>query len=133
MPKAIHGSYVTKVVTLLASSARTASADGSATGTSLATYPITGDNKGFTQAAKVFLDCTASSGTTPTLDVVIQGRTSASGTWITLDGARFNRLTTTGTECLTIDGPLPPELRASATIGGSSPSFTFSVIAVLGG
>lgn len=133
MSKVTHGAHATKVITLKSSAAETASTNGSAVGTSLATLPITGDNAGFTRHATVFLDITASGGTTPTLDIVIQGRVNGSGAWTTLPGGSFSRKTGTGTDAIRIDGPLPVELRYSSTITGTTPTFTYSLSAVLGG
>ena len=128
-----YGNHVTKAVTLSASAARTATFQGSATGTAIRTLAITGAAIGTTRHALVFLDVTASSGTTPTLDVVVEGRVSGSGTWTALPGGRFAQKITTGTECIRLEGPLPVDIRINATIAGTTPSFTMSVTAVLGG
>lgn len=123
-----------KIVTLFASAARTATTNGGAVGTGKALKPITQDADGFNRHAMVFVDCTAASGTTPTMDLVIQGRLSGSDAWITLaPSAAFTQVTAAGQQqSRRIEGPLPPEIRAVATLGGTTPSFTFSVKAVLG-
>ena len=70
------------------------------------------------------LDVTAASGTTPTLDVKIQD---------TLDGTNWNDLvaftqaTATTREIKTVTTPFSDRLRVLYTIGGTTPSFTFSV------
>jgi len=69
------------------------------------------------------LDVTAASGTTPTLDVAVQ--TSHDGaTWTTV--ASFARATGVGSERKRFSG-LDRYVRAVATLGGTTPSFTFSV------
>lgn len=85
------------------------------------------------------LDVTAASGTTPTLDVKIQGQDTLSGNWFDLPGASFTQKTTTGSDELYIypgtaetanekvSYSLPNNFRAVATIGGTTPSFTFSL------
>lgn len=70
------------------------------------------------------LNVSAASGTTPTLDVVIED--SADGaTWTTL--ATFAQKTGTGAETVRITNPCHPNIRARWTIGGTTPSFTFDV------
>ncbi|MDQ3760981.1 MAG: hypothetical protein M3460_04580 [Actinomycetota bacterium] len=70
------------------------------------------------------LDVTAASGTSPTLDVVIQD---------TLDGTNWNTVgtfaqkTATGREVINVTTAFADRLRVLYTIGGTTPSFTFSV------
>lgn len=100
-------------VTLLASAARTATA--SAAGVA-----------GFAAANNlvVQLEVTAASGTLPTLDLVMQD---------TVDGTNWNTVSTftqaTGTtrEVKRVDTPFTDTLRVTFVIGGTNPSFTFSV------
>lgn len=125
--------HATKTVTLLASAARTASANGSAVILYHQVLPHTGDRSGFTASGIFALDVTASSGTSITLDVVLQGRTTGTGTWVNIPGGTFARKTGNGAEAIRLDGPLMPEMRAAATIAGTTPSFTFSVIGIVGG
>lgn len=128
------GSHSTKIVTIFASAARTATANGSVATTSGRSLPITEDNVGFTRHAMVFLDITAVSGTSPTLDFTLEGRTSGSDAWMTLTASSaWTQATAAGEQVRRYEGPLPPEIRGVATIGGTTPSFTFSVRAVLGG
>lgn len=69
------------------------------------------------------LTISAASGTTPTLDVTIQ--TSKDGTtWRTV--AAFAQKTAAGTERKSFPA-LDRFIRASAVIGGTTPSFTYSV------
>lgn len=72
-----------------------------------------------------YLSVTAASGTTPTLDVKIQAYDPSSDSWYDT-GVAFAQATGTTTERIT--GALAEDkLRAVATIGGTTPSFTFSV------
>ena len=70
------------------------------------------------------LDVTAAGGTTPTLNVVIED---------TLDGTTFNTVGTfaqrvaAGREVINITGAFSDQVRATWTIGGTTPSFTFSI------
>lgn len=86
---------------------------------------------------RLHLDITAASGTTPTLDVTIQALVN--GIYIAIAGAAFTQKTTTGTDELVIypgiaetanesvSDIIPFRWRAVATIGGTTPSFTFSL------
>lgn len=86
-----------------------------------------GPVKGFSDTAglRAQLHVTAASGITPTLDVVIED---------TLDGTNWNvvgtfaRLTAAGREVINVTTLFADRLRARWTIGGTTPSFTFSVI-----
>jgi hypothetical protein len=72
--------------------------------------------------ARLLLAVTAASGTTPTLDVVIQ--TSHDGTtWRTAH--TFTQATATGTQRASF--PVDRFVRATWTVGGTTPSFTFAV------
>lgn len=70
------------------------------------------------------LDVTAVTGTSPTLDVIIED---------TLDGTNWNTLMTftqaTGVtrEIVTLTTPFGDRLRAKYTLGGTTPDFTFSI------
>lgn len=133
-----HGNYAIKVITLKASGAQTASTNGAALGTSLITAAITEDNVGFTQAGRAYLDITATAGTSQTMDLKIQGRVSGSDAWtdlgsFTRKAGSSTTLTSPATDELFLPGPLPPELRYVSTLGGTSPSFTYSLKVVIGG
>jgi hypothetical protein len=71
------------------------------------------------------LDVTAASGTSPTLDVVIED---------TLDGTNWNPVATfaqkvgPGREVVNVTAPFTDRLRVRHTIAGTTPSFTFSVL-----
>ncbi len=70
------------------------------------------------------LNVTAASGTTPTLDVVVED---------SLDGANWNtvgtftQLTTTGRQVINVTTPFADQIRVRWTIAGTTPSFTFAV------
>lgn len=113
--------------TAVASAARTASGDGS---------DLTNRNA---KGAVVTLDVTAATGTTPTLDVKIVAKDALSGKYVDIPGASFSQKTGTGTDTLvvypgvaetanrSVSDVLPRTWRVSWTIGGTTPSFTFSV------
>lgn len=98
---------------LLPSAARTTS--GSST-------PVT--DQGDEKTLRVQLNVTAASGTSPTLNVVVED---------TLDGTNWNTIGTfaqrvgPGREVINITTPFANQVRTSYTIGGTTPSFTFSV------
>lgn len=88
---------------------------------------------------RLVLDVTAISGTSPTLDVKLQAKDFASGKYIDITGAAFAQKTATGTDDLVIypgitstanrrvSDVLPREWRIVATVGGTTPSVTFSL------
>lgn len=94
-----------------------------------------GDNRG----VHLVLDVTAASGTTPTLDVKIQRKDPTSGKYVDLPGGAFAQKTGTGTDDLTIYPGIAETnnrsvsdviggiYRAVCTLGGTTPSFTFSL------
>ncbi len=101
--------------TLVASAARVSTAAGALA-------------SGFGRAdtLRVQFEVTAASGTSPTLDVIVED---------TLDGTNWNLLGTfaqlavAGREVINITGPFTDRLRVSWTIGGTdTPTFTFSVV-----
>jgi len=75
------------------------------------------------------LDITAVSGTTPTLDVSIKGRDPVSGKWITIGS--FPQQTGVNTVELDITRLKYRRIAAFYTIGGTTPSFMFSLGMVL--
>lgn len=103
------------VVDFAASSARTASGSaGVVAGLSVQT------------TLRVQLDVTAAAGTSPTLTVTLED---------TIDGTNWNTIGTfaqkagPGREVINIATPFADRVRASWVIGGTAPSFTFSVVA----
>lgn len=103
------------VLNPFASAARTATATSAASelvGATMLTVTVT---------------ITAKSGTTPTLDVTVEGSPDGTNGWHTIATvAQFSDATGTKTASL---GPaaLPRYIRTVATIGGGTPSITFSV------
>jgi hypothetical protein len=101
-------------VSFVESAARTASGDSGA-------VPGFGDKV----SLRVQVDVTAASGVSPTLDVVIED---------TLDGTNWNVIGTfaqktgPGREVINITTLFADRLRARWTTGGTTPSFTFSVL-----
>lgn len=78
-----------------------------------------------TEALRAQLDVTAASGTSPTLDVVIQDSLDGGATWNTI--GTFAQRTAAARQVINVAAPFAPLLRVSWTIGGTTPSFTFSV------
>ncbi len=75
-------------------------------------------------AAAFYLSVTAATGTSPTLDVVVEVK-DAAGVYYPI--ATFAQLAAAGTERIAIT-PLPDSMiRVTWTIGGTTPDFTFSV------
>lgn len=72
---------------------------------------------------RFYLNVSAASGSSPTMTATVQG--FIDGIWHPL--ASFSQVTTTADkETLTITG-VPKKIRVSFVIGGSSPSFTFTL------
>lgn len=96
------------------SAARTASGNsGTLTG-----YGIAG-------TIRAQLNVTAASGTTPTLNAIIEDSVDGGTTWNTV--GTFAQRTAAGREVINITTPFTSNLRVSWTIGGTTPSFTFAV------
>lgn len=72
----------------------------------------------------------AASGTTPTLDVRFQDSADAT-TWADLVGGAFAQVSAAGFQELELKG-YRQHVRAIATAGGTSPSFTFSLTVIFG-
>lgn len=69
------------------------------------------------------LHVTSASGTSPTLDVVIQHSADAM-TWVDL--VTFPQVTAAAAERIAVTGTVNRHLRATWTVGGTSPSLTFA-------
>lgn len=76
-------------------------------------------------SAAFVLNLTAVSGTNPVLDVIIETSSDSGTTFNTVYS--FNRLTATGQEYTPVIAVSGNRVRASWTISGTTPSFTFSV------
>lgn len=103
-----------KEITLAASAARTATGNGT----------LEVDAHEYKQGA-FYLDITAAGGTSPTLDVKVQTKDPVSGAWFDL--VSFTQANAASKERKTVTGLLGNKLRVTWTIGGTSPTFTFSV------
>lgn len=78
------------------------------------------------EALRAYLDVTAASGTTPTLDVKIEDSPDGGTTWFTV--ASFAQKTGITRDVLNVvSKAFGDRLRVTWTIGGTTPSFTFSV------
>lgn len=102
--------------TVVASAARTATGNTGA----LAGY-------GGASTLRVQLNVTAASGTSPTLNVLVEDTLDGS-TWNTV--GTFAQKTATGREVVNVTTPFADRVRVSWTIGGTTPSFTFDVICI---
>lgn len=82
------------------------------------------DGYGARTSLRLQLEVTAASGTTPTLDVVVED---------TLDGTNWNvvgtfaQKTAAGREVVNVTSFFADQIRVRWTTGGATPSFTFSV------
>lgn len=91
------------------------------------------------RGAMFYINVSAASGTTPTLVVQLQVQDPVSTSWIDVTGAATATITTTGLSMLTVcpgiseaantkvSQGLPRVFRFRWTIGGTTPSFTFSI------
>jgi len=80
-------------------------------------------------SAIFYLDVTAASGASPTLDVTIRGYDPVGNDYYTI--VTFTQRVGTGTERIALALLLDHTIDALWTIGGTTPSFTFSLNAVL--
>lgn len=105
-----------QTVTLTPSAARTASGS-------------TADLEGFTlKTLRAQLQVTAFAGTAPTLDVLIEDSLDGGTTWNTV--GTFAQVTTgSARQVINITAPFSDRIRVRWTIGGTTPSFTFNVLA----
>lgn len=80
----------------------------------------------------LILDSAAGTGTSPTLDVTVESSDTLGGAYTAISGAAFTRVTNTASQqSLVISKDEARRfIRVTYTIGGSTPSFTFSVSAV---
>jgi hypothetical protein len=109
------------LVNLHATAARTAT--GSATGVDVQAYD--GD-------LVLVLDSAAGTGTTPTLAVTVEHSDALGSGYTAITGAAFTQVTTTASQQKLVISKDEAKryVRVTYTIGGSTPSFTFSVNAV---
>lgn len=103
-----------KELELVASAARTATGNSGVVATS-------GSNE-FGNDLVLYLDVTAASGTSPTLDIEVFGVVNA----VKYSLGSFAQKTAAGQERLVITNA-PKDVQLDWTIGGGTPSFTFNV------
>jgi len=101
-----------RIVTVSASSAKTASVN----------FDLNGINGDYDEVVG-YLSVTAASGTSPTLDIDFQ--TKVNGVYYT--HTSFTQATGTTTERKNFPAPVGVDGRMQITIGGTTPSFTFSL------
>lgn len=77
----------------------------------------------------IILDSAAGTGTTPTLDVKLTDCATSGGTYGDISGAAFVQITTTASrQIIYVDvDKVKQFVKVSSTIGGTTPSFTYSV------
>lgn len=75
------------------------------------------------ESLEASLDITAVAGTAPTLDLVLESTVDGTHWWTV---GSFSQKTAQGTDAK-VFGPLGQQARWKWTIGGTTPSFTFSV------
>lgn len=80
---------------------------------------------GLASTVRAQLNVTAASGTTPTLNAIIEDSVDGGTTWNTI--GTFAQKVAAGREVINITTPFTNTLRVSWTIGGTTPSFTFAV------
>lgn len=100
--------------TPVASAARTVSGDSGALG-----------GYGIASTLRAQLNVSAASGTTPTLNVLIEDSVDGGVTWNTV--GTFAQKTAAGREVINVTTPFTALLRVRWTIAGTTPSFTFAV------
>lgn len=107
-----------ELATFHATAARTAT--GSATGVDMQQYD--GD-------FVLVLDCAAGTGTSPTLTVSVEHSDALGSGYAAISGAAFTQVTTTASQQKLVISKDEAKryVRVTYTIGGTSPSFTFSV------
>jgi hypothetical protein len=88
------------------------------------TYGTPFKNRAFTRG-RAFLQVTAASGTSPTLDVNVVGKYPQTDSYHNI--GTFPTQSTTGTAMIKLDTPLPNLISVEWTIGGTTPSFSFNV------
>jgi hypothetical protein len=86
------------------------------------------DVTGF-QEMTAFINVTAASGTSPTLDVKFQVQDPVSLAWFDVASGAFTQKTAVSSEMKLITAGIGTTVRCVATIGGTTPSFSFTVSA----
>lgn len=110
-----------QLVSVHPTAARTATGNGTAIDLQL----LDGD-------LELILDSAAGTGTSPTLDVTVQSSDTSGGTFTTISGAAFTQVINAASQQAIVISKDEARrwIRIVHTIGGTSPSFTFSVNAI---
>ena len=96
----------------------------SAAVTATGTTPFPGESYGNASTLRLHAVVSAASGTTPTLDIVVED---------TLDGVNFfvvgtfTQITAAASQAVNVTSPFCERLRLRYTLGGTTPSFTLGV------
>src|SRR5690349_1742879 len=83
------------------------------------------DGWGSAKTLRAQLNVSAASGTTPTLNVLIEDSLDGGVTWNTV--GTFAQKTAISREVINVTTPFAETLRVSWTVGGTTPNFTFDV------
>lgn len=75
---------------------------------------------------------TAASGTSPTLNVSLEESADGSGSWTAITGSGITQLTAAG-NALAYAAPSKSFVRVTATVAGTTPSFTFKATVLVVG
>jgi hypothetical protein len=85
-------------------------------------------NAGNYGTAVAYLNVSAHSGTTPTLDVKFQDSPSGvAGSWVDVPSGAFTQVTTSNTSQRLVLTSVGPYLQAVQTLGGTTPSYTYDL------
>lgn len=84
--------------------------------------PVGGYNE-----ALLVIDVTAAAGDGATLDLRLEFFDSASGKWFPIPGVSIPQFTAPGQVALAVTGPFGDNIRLYRELGGTAPSFTFTV------
>lgn len=85
-------------------------------------------NAGGFSTAVAYLNVSAHSGTTPTLDVKFQDSpTGVAGSWVDVPTGAFTQVTTSNTSTRLVLANVGPYLQAVQTLAGTTPSYTYDL------
>ncbi len=74
--------------------------------------------------------CTAASGTSPTLNVSLEESADGASGWTAVTGSSIAQMTAAG-NAMAYASPSKSFVRVTATVAGTTPSFTFKATAIL--
>lgn len=108
--------------------ARTRDVTLQASATKTATFKSAGVELADQAVVRLNLAVTAHAGTTPTLDVKVQtSATDVDANYVDVPNGAFAQVTTVNATTRLVVGALDRFVRVVATIGGTTPSYTYSV------